>query len=139
MRNRHHLQIVATSLLIASLGVSSLAAAARADSGPWLRYRQGSPNGRVDYVPGRVIVQQDVVGPAFAAFIGGLVLGSSIQAQAIYTNACAPQTVIVSSKAPCDDDWRQEQWSECRYQHGRGHAWDHRHHWKHHDDEDDEQ
>jgi hypothetical protein len=88
LRNFALAAIIATS-------VSGFSAKAFADSGPWMRWKQGYRETKVvSHSPGGVVyVHENSAVPALAGFLGGLVIGSAIHAQPV-----VHEHVIMSSQ-----------------------------------------
>jgi hypothetical protein len=84
--------------LMAGLVLAAVAVpAANADSGPWIRWKQGyrQPVQRVDYRRGH---GDSGAGPAIAGFIGGLVLGSQLHSHTVVEYP--PQRRVIVEEAP---------------------------------------
>jgi hypothetical protein len=90
-RNRRN---TAAALALSSIAMLSIASAASADSGPWIRYKQGQ--GAPVQTQSRVIVHENSAVPALAGFIGGLVIGSAIHSHPVYVAAAQPCPVAYS-------------------------------------------
>lgn len=100
--------------LMAGLVLVALAApAARADSGPWMRWKQGyrDPRGyqREHFERGGYGYRSyghSGAGPALVGFLGGLVIGSQLNHHVVYEHEyCPPPTRVIYTAPPqvsCD-------------------------------------
>ena len=89
--------------LMATLVLAALVApAARADSGPWIRWKQGYRQ-PVQRQYGPRYHGESGAGPAIAGFIGGLVLGSQLHSHTVV--ACPPPRRVVYAPPPCEYEY----------------------------------
>jgi hypothetical protein len=95
-------------VVVASLALSALATpSARADSGPWTRWKQDQsappPVRHVEYV--RADHSYSPVVPALIGLIGGIAIGSQLHpSYTVVQPACPPPVVVTSGPAYCPYD-----------------------------------